>query len=94
MDFDPFEITSSVSRLETLRLLIATTTSLGLDIKQYDVSTVFLNSIIKKDVVIKPPKDLLKLLGLKTDQLWKLKKTVYGLKQSRMSPDLNISNAY
>lgn len=76
VDFDPFEITSSVSRLETLRLLIAISTTLNLDIEQYDVSTAFLNSVIKKDVVVKPPKDLLKILGLKENQYWKLKKTV------------------
>ena len=76
VDFDPFEITSSVCRLETLRLLIVISTILNLDIEQYDVSTAFLNSIIKKDVVVKPPKDLLKILGLKENQYWKLKTTV------------------
>lgn len=38
------------------------------------------DSILKKDVVVNPSGS--KDLGLKPNQLWKLKKTVNGLKQS------------
>ncbi|CCH61890.1 hypothetical protein TBLA_0F03530 [Henningerozyma blattae CBS 6284] len=82
IDFDELEISSSVSRLETLRIFIALSVSMKLDIKQYDVSTAFPNSKIDKEILVGLPKDLLEILNLPKGQLWKLNKTVYGLKQS------------
>lgn len=56
-------------------------TKLNLDIKQYDVATVFLNSPIDGLVIMKLPNDWLGFLRIASNQFWFLKKTVYGLKQ-------------
>ena len=81
-DFDPTDISSSVARLETLRVFIATAAPLNLEIRQADVSTAFLNADIKEDIIVRPAEGLELLTGVKSGMLWKLKKTVYGLKQS------------
>ena len=47
-----------------------------------DVSTAFLNADIKEDIIDRPAEGMELLTGVKSDMLWKLKKTVYGLKQS------------
>ena len=82
MDYDPDNITSSVARLETLRVFIAIAASLNLEIRQADVSTAFLNADIKEEIIVRPAEGLDLLTGVKCGMLWKLKKTVYGLKQS------------
>lgn len=82
VDFDPLQISSSVSRQETLRIYVGMCATLNLTIHQYDVSTAILNSTLDKPIYVRPPKDLLNILQIRNDQIWKLKKTVYGLKQS------------
>ena len=82
LDYDPDNISSSVARLETLRVFIAIAASLNLEIRQADVSTAFLNADIKEDIIVRPAEGLELLTGVKRGMLWKLKKTVYGLKQS------------
>ena len=82
MDYDPDNISSSVARLETLRVFIAIAASLNLEIRQADVSTAFLNADIKEEIIVRPAEGLDLLTGVKCGMLWKLKKTVYGLKQS------------
>ena len=46
------------------------------------MSKAFLNRDIKEDIIIRPVEGLELLTGVKRGMLWKLKKTVYGLKQS------------
>ena len=81
-DYDPDNISSSVARLETLRVFIAIAASRNLEIRQADVSTAFLNADIKEDIIVRPAEGLELLTGVRSGMLWKLKKTVYGLKQS------------
>ena len=82
IDFDPTDISSSVARLETLRVFIAIAASLNLEIRQADVSTAFLNAKIQEDIIVRPAECVELLKGVRSGMLWKLKKTVYGLKQS------------
>ena len=81
-DYDPNNISSSVARLETLRVFIAIAASLNLEIRQADVSTAFLNADIKEEIFVQPTEGIELFTGVRSDTLWKLKKTVYGLKQS------------
>ena len=41
-----------------------------------------MNAVIKEDIIVRPAEGLEQLTGVKCGMLWKLKKTVYGLKQS------------
>ena len=44
--------------------------------------TAFLNADIKEEIIVRPAEGVELLIGVKCGMLWKLKKTVYGLKQS------------
>ena len=41
-----------------------------------------MNANIKEDIIVRPAEGLEQLTGVKSGTLWKLKKAVYGLKQS------------
>lgn len=66
-------------RHSTLRLLIALSAQLGLEILHLDVNTAFLNGLLKEQVFMYPP------VGLEScdkNKVLKLKRAIYGLKQS------------
>ena len=73
------ETFSPVVRHSTLRLLIALSAQLNLEILHLDVKTAFLNGLLKEQVFMYQP------VGLKffdENKVLKLKKAIYGLKQS------------
>ena len=47
-----------------------------------DVSTAFLNADVKEEIFVRLAEGMELFTGVRSDTLWKLKKTVYGLKQS------------
>jgi hypothetical protein len=74
-----FEETSSpVARYETVRLLISFAAMKGLVVDQVDVVSAFLNGDLAEEIFLKLPK------GINTENsgVVKLKKSLYGLKQS------------
>ena len=71
------EIFAPVGKLATLRTLLATAADKGWEIHQLDVETAFLNGPLKEEVYVKQPPGF--ELG---DQVWKLKKALYGLHQA------------
>ena len=81
-DYDPANISSTVARLEILRIFIGIAASLILEIRQADVSTAFLNAHLKDDVIERPAKGIELLKGADPTKLWRLRRRVYGLKQS------------
>lgn len=73
------ETFSPVVRHSTLRLLIALSVEFNFKITHLDVTTAFLNGILKENVFMTIP-DGLKVN--KANQVLKLKRAIYGLKQS------------
>ncbi|KAJ1530288.1 hypothetical protein ONE63_005209 [Megalurothrips usitatus] len=75
------ETFAPVARHTTLRLLFATAAELDLLHYHWDVQTAFLNGDLEETIYMEPPK------GLKVDNnnVCKLKKSLYGLKQSPRS---------
>jgi hypothetical protein len=51
-------------------------------LKQFDVKGAFLLSDLQYAIFLKPPKLVCKMLGMNEDEVWELRKTLYGLKQS------------
>lgn len=80
IDYD--ETFSPVVRHSTLRLLFALSVKLGLDISQLDVKTAYLNGYLKEDIYMYAPEGFVSEMGGK---VLKLKKAVYGLKQSALA---------
>ncbi len=77
IDFD--EVFSPVARLQTIRLLLAYAARYNLQCHTVDVKTAFLHGEIDSEVLVQVPT----LEGTNTpDKCWKLKRALYGLRQS------------
>ena len=77
-DFD--ETFCPVVRQESLRLLMALSVQHGLVLHQVDVTTAFLNGTIDEEVYMQQPQGF--VCQGKEELVCKLKKSIYGLKQS------------
>ncbi|KAI5699156.1 hypothetical protein M8J77_025850 [Diaphorina citri] len=76
--FDYNNIYSPVAKLETIRSLLSVGIQHDFYFKHLDITTAFLNGDLKEDVYLYPPKGM----TLSDNQVFKLKKSLYGLKQS------------
>lgn len=72
------EIYSPVARMTTIRALLIVGNQLGYIFHQLDVKTAFLNGFLNEDIYIFPPKGI----NIENNSVFKLKKSLYGLKQS------------
>ncbi|CAI7870400.1 unnamed protein product [Closterium sp. NIES-54] len=68
-----------VAKATTLRVLLALAASLDLEVEQLDVCTAFLYGLLMEKVYMRQPPGYDDGSG----RVWKLKRTLYGLKQSR-----------
>lgn len=78
VDFD--EVFTPVTRIETIRLLLALAAKGSWEVHHLDVKTVFLNGEIKEEVFVKQPEGFIK--HGKKHLLYKLLKALYGLRQA------------
>ena len=76
LDFD--ETFAPVARITTFRIILAYANQNGLLIHQMDVKTAFLNILLKEEIYMRIPK----VIEAKEDQVCKLNRAIYGLKQS------------
>ena len=74
------ETFSPVVRFESLRTVITLAVQNGLKLHQMDVTTAFLNGELKEEVYMKLPEGY--VIKGKEGLVGKLKKSIYGLKQS------------
>ncbi|CAI7884363.1 unnamed protein product [Closterium sp. NIES-53] len=72
------ELFAPVVKPTTLRTLLAGATIKGWVVKQMDVTTAFLNSILEEEIFVAQPEGFDDGSG----RVWKLKKALYGLKQA------------
>ena len=77
-DYD--ETFCPVVRMESLRSLIALSVQFGLQLHQVDVTTAFLNGELEEEVYMQQPRGF--VFEGKENLVCKLKKSIYGLKQS------------
>lgn len=77
------ETFAPVVKYSTLRLLLALAVKLNLKITHLDVKTAFLNGLLKENVYMKQPEGFV-VKGFE-NKVCKLKKAIYGLKQSSRS---------
>jgi transposase InsO family protein len=79
---DYTETYSPVIRYTSIRYLLALATKYDLHIDQMDVTTAYLNGDLDEEIYVRPPAELAKECRGK---VWRLKKAMYGLKQSGKS---------
>ena len=74
---------------ESLRIMIAIIITNGWEINSLDIKSAFLQGKeISRDLFVKPPKEA------KTDNLWKLLKTVYGLNDASRTWYLHVRDKF
>ena len=78
VDYD--EIFALVTRMESIRILLALACHLKFKLYQGDVKTAFLNGFLKEDVYVAQPKGFIDPHF--PDHVLHLKKALYGLKQA------------
>lgn len=76
--YDNNDMYSPVAKMTTIRMLLILGNQLGFHFKQFDVKAAYLNGVLKEDVYIYPPKGV----TCKENDVLKLNKSLYGLKQS------------
>lgn len=77
VDYD--EVFAPVVRSSTFRLLLSVAGVRGYYVKHYDIKTAFLNGSLDEEIYMKQPKGFEHGIG---DKVYKLKKSLYGLKQA------------
>ncbi|KAL1217248.1 Retrovirus-related Pol polyprotein from transposon TNT 1-94 [Cardamine amara subsp. amara] len=75
---DYTETFALVAKLHSVRVLLSIATNLCWDLWQMDVKNAFLQGELKEEVYIVPPEGV----GIGNNKVCKLKKAIYGLKQS------------
>ncbi|GJU43920.1 retrovirus-related pol polyprotein from transposon TNT 1-94, partial [Tanacetum coccineum] len=78
IDYD--ETYAPVTRLESIRILLAYTCTLDFKLLQMDVKSAFLNGFINEEVYMAQPSGFIDFE--KPNHVYKLKKALYGLKQA------------
>lgn len=74
------EIFSPIAKLTSIRLLMSLAAAFDLEIEQMDVKTTFLHGDLKEEIYMKQPEGF--TMKGKEELVWRLKKSLYGLKQS------------
>lgn len=64
----------------SIRLMLSITVNHDLELEQLDVKTAFLNGTLEEEIYMSQPEGYIE--KGKEDYVWKLKKSLYGLKQS------------
>ena len=78
IDYD--EVFARVTRLETVRLLLALSAQQGWDVHHLDVKSAFLNGDLQEEVYVKQPDGFVK--DGQEHKVYRLSKALYGLRQA------------
>ena len=73
-----FDVFAPVSTVDGIRVIIAIATQRDWGIRQFDVSTAYLNAPIDEEIYVEPPPGFEE----PDKKVWRLKKSLYGAKQS------------
>lgn len=87
---DYSETYSPVANMNSIRVFLALCCHFGLHIHQYDVDTAFLNGHLEEEVFIHPPEGVQE----KPNQVLKLNRSLYGLKQAAATWFKTISKVF
>ena len=72
------EVFAPVANLESVRILLALAAKYDLELDAMDITTAYLNGELEEDLYLLPPKGV----KISDGYCWKLKRSLYGLKQA------------
>ena len=79
---DYHETFSPTARIVSIRMLLQLAVQHDFAIEQMDVKTAYLNADLEEDIYLDVPESCEKMTDCNKDVVWKLNKSLYGLKQS------------
>ena len=85
-------IFSPVAKVTSIRLLLSVAATFDFEVEQMDVKTTFLHRDLEEEIYMKQPKGF-SVKG-KKELVCKLKKSLYGLKQSPRMCIINLIHLY
>ena len=83
------EVYAPTSRSESLRMLLASAAQRGFTVQHFDIDVAYLNANLEEELYMLPPP------GFEeegTNLVWKLHKSIYGLRQSARNWNLYLNN--
>ena len=89
VDYD--EVFAPVARSATFRILLTISSARKLVVQQFDVKTAFLNGVLEEEIYMKPPPGSVNVED--SDKVFKLHKSLYGLKQAARSWNKTLHDA-
>jgi Reverse transcriptase (RNA-dependent DNA polymerase) len=84
------EVFAHVARLDTVRILISFTSHHSWKLHQLDVKSAFLNDVLEEEVYVEQPEWFI-VKGAEK-KIYRLKKTLYGLKQASQAWNARIDD--
>ena len=84
------EVYAPTSRSETLRMLLAVAAQEGFQVNHFDIDVAYLNSDLEEELYMLPPPGFEDSMP---GQVWRLHKSIYGLRQSARNWNLCLNNA-
>ena len=81
-DFTEGELFAPTAKFTSLRTMIALAAANGWELRQFDVETAFLYAPLEEEIYVSPPAGFEEYDGEGRELVWKLKKSLYGLRQS------------
>ena len=72
------EVFAPVANLKSARILLALAAKYDLELNAMDITTAYLNGELEEDLYLLPPKGV----AIPDGHCWKLKRSLYGLKQA------------
>lgn len=90
VNYDPNRISSPVTDITSIKLLTTIAAQKGFIISHLDVKLAYLNASLEEEIYIKPPKEM----DFPSDQVWKLSRALYGLRQSALAWYLCIKQIF
>ena len=85
---------SPTAKMTTIRMLIQLAAEKGMKVHQLDVKTAYLNAPLDCEVYLEPPKGFTEFGEGGTVLVWKLHKSLYGLKQSGRNWNFVLSDFF
>jgi hypothetical protein len=82
------EVFAPTALSATLKILLAVAAADGLELRQADVKTAFLNGNLEEEVYLKPPPE-----AGNGEKVWRLSKALYGLKQAARAWQKKLAEA-
>jgi hypothetical protein len=81
-DYDPGELFAPVARFTSLRVLVSLAAANGWKLRQFDIETAFLYADLDEEVYVRPPRRFEEHDEDGEELVWKLHKSLYGLRQA------------